>query len=163
MLQGLLSGSVGRNRTWLKYKLVKPSDFFARTFCTGPRKLSSPTNLRVIFHTKNKREFTTTSAKATLCCTQKNRTKNVASRKSPFQSVGQTISSSHRGYAKDRSTLGSNEVRVRFAPSPTGHMHLGGLRTALYNFLFARSNGGKFLVSQNRWQGFLPSDCLWFR
>ncbi|EJW82821.1 glutamyl-tRNA synthetase [Wuchereria bancrofti] len=38
------------------------------------------------------------------------------------------------------------EVRVRFAPSPTGNLHLGGLRTAFYNFLFARSHGGKFLL-----------------
>ena len=35
---------------------------------------------------------------------------------------------------------------MRFAPSPTGHLHLGGLRTALYNFLFARAHGGKFVV-----------------
>nr|XP_016935900.2 probable glutamate--tRNA ligase, mitochondrial [Drosophila suzukii] len=39
-----------------------------------------------------------------------------------------------------------NQVRVRFAPSPTGHLHLGGLRTALYNFLYARHFGGKFLL-----------------
>ncbi|EDW99617.1 probable glutamate--tRNA ligase, mitochondrial [Drosophila yakuba] len=38
------------------------------------------------------------------------------------------------------------QVRVRFAPSPTGHLHLGGLRTALYNFLYARHLGGKFLL-----------------
>ncbi|VDK69406.1 unnamed protein product [Litomosoides sigmodontis] len=38
------------------------------------------------------------------------------------------------------------DVRVRFAPSPTGNLHLGGLRTALYNFLFARSQGGKFIL-----------------
>lgn len=38
------------------------------------------------------------------------------------------------------------DVRVRFAPSPTGYLHLGGLRTALYNFLFARHSGGKFLL-----------------
>lgn len=37
-------------------------------------------------------------------------------------------------------------VRVRFAPSPTGSLHLGGLRTALFNFLFARQSGGAFLV-----------------
>jgi len=37
-------------------------------------------------------------------------------------------------------------VRVRFAPSPTGDMHLGGLRTALYNYLFAKSHGGKFVL-----------------
>lgn len=39
-----------------------------------------------------------------------------------------------------------DEVRVRFAPSPTGNLHLGGLRTALYNFLFARSQDGKFIL-----------------
>lgn len=37
-------------------------------------------------------------------------------------------------------------VRVRYAPSPTGPMHLGGLRTALFNYLFARQNNGTFLV-----------------
>jgi glutamyl-tRNA synthetase len=36
--------------------------------------------------------------------------------------------------------------RVRFAPSPTGHLHLGGLRTALFNWLFARHHGGSFLL-----------------
>ena len=38
-----------------------------------------------------------------------------------------------------------NNVRVRFAPSPTGPLHIGGVRTALYNYLFARQNGGKFV------------------
>jgi glutamyl-tRNA synthetase len=37
-------------------------------------------------------------------------------------------------------------VRVRFAPSPTGYLHVGGLRTALYNYLFARHYGGKFIL-----------------
>lgn len=37
-------------------------------------------------------------------------------------------------------------VRTRFAPSPTGYLHVGGLRTALYAFLFARKHGGKFLL-----------------
>ena len=40
----------------------------------------------------------------------------------------------------------SSQVRVRFAPSPTGFLHVGGLRTALYNYLFARRNGGKFVL-----------------
>ncbi|HLW73348.1 MAG TPA: glutamate--tRNA ligase [Candidatus Babeliales bacterium] len=39
-----------------------------------------------------------------------------------------------------------NMVRVRFAPSPTGHLHIGGLRTALFNWLFARHHGGAFLL-----------------
>ncbi len=38
------------------------------------------------------------------------------------------------------------EVRLRFAPSPTGYLHIGGLRTALYNYLFAKHNGGKFIL-----------------
>ena len=38
------------------------------------------------------------------------------------------------------------DVRTRFAPSPTGYMHLGNLRTALYTYLFARRNGGKFIL-----------------
>src|SRR6218665_2386241 len=38
------------------------------------------------------------------------------------------------------------EVRVRFAPSPTGALHIGGVRTALYNYLFARQQGGKMLL-----------------
>ncbi len=37
-------------------------------------------------------------------------------------------------------------VRVRFAPSPTGPLHMGGVRTALYNYLFARRHGGQFLI-----------------
>ncbi len=49
-----------------------------------------------------------------------------------------------------------NSVRVRFAPSPTGPLHIGGLRTALYNYLFAKKNGGTFILriedtDQNRY------------
>ena len=40
----------------------------------------------------------------------------------------------------------SNEVRLRFAPSPTGYLHIGGLRTALYNYIFAKGHGGSFLL-----------------
>src|SRR6202789_2787705 len=39
-----------------------------------------------------------------------------------------------------------SEVRVRFAPSPTGFLHVGGARTALFNWLFARHHGGKFIL-----------------
>lgn len=39
-----------------------------------------------------------------------------------------------------------SEVRTRFAPSPTGYMHVGNLRTALYTYLIARRNGGKFIL-----------------
>ncbi|WP_057939180.1 glutamate--tRNA ligase [Algoriphagus resistens] len=74
----------------------------------------------------------------------------------------------------------SKEVRVRFAPSPTGPLHIGGVRTALYNYLFARKMGGKFLLriedtDQNRfvpgaedyikesleWLGISPDESPW--
>lgn len=54
-------------------------------------------------------------------------------------------------------------IRTRFAPSPTGYLHVGGLRTALYNYLFARKNGGTFILriedtDQNRYvEGALES------
>ena len=37
-------------------------------------------------------------------------------------------------------------VRTRFAPSPTGYLHIGGVRTALFNWLFARQHGGQFIL-----------------
>jgi len=40
----------------------------------------------------------------------------------------------------------NKEIRVRFAPSPTGPLHIGGVRTALYNYLFARKHGGKIIL-----------------
>jgi len=43
-------------------------------------------------------------------------------------------------------TSSDNGVRVRFAPSPTGYLHVGGARTALFNWLYARHTGGKFLI-----------------
>ncbi|HEX4925165.1 MAG TPA: glutamate--tRNA ligase, partial [Bdellovibrionales bacterium] len=42
--------------------------------------------------------------------------------------------------------MSSNKVRVRFAPSPTGYLHVGGARTALYNWLYARNTGGTFIL-----------------
>ena len=49
-----------------------------------------------------------------------------------------------------------DKVRVRFAPSPTGPLHMGGVRTALYNYLFAKKHGGDFILriedtDQNRY------------
>ncbi len=42
--------------------------------------------------------------------------------------------------------MDNREIRVRFAPSPTGPLHIGGVRTALYNYLFARRHGGKMIL-----------------
>lgn len=52
--------------------------------------------------------------------------------------------------------MSTREIRVRFAPSPTGGLHLGGVRTVLYNYLFARQHGGRFVLriedtDQNRY------------
>ena len=43
-------------------------------------------------------------------------------------------------------TMNDRRVRVRFAPSPTGPLHIGGVRTALYNYLFAKKHGGDFIL-----------------
>lgn len=54
----------------------------------------------------------------------------------------------------------TGEVRTRFAPSPTGYMHVGNLRTALYTWLIARSMGGKFLLRiEDTDQGRLVADA----
>ena len=42
--------------------------------------------------------------------------------------------------------MSNRKVRVRFAPSPTGPLHMGGVRTALFNYLFAKKNNGKFIL-----------------
>jgi nondiscriminating glutamyl-tRNA synthetase len=63
-----------------------------------------------------------------------------------------------------------NNVRVRFAPSPTGHLHVGGARTALFNWLFARHEGGSFILriedtdvarSEARLEDELVRDLAW--
>ena len=42
--------------------------------------------------------------------------------------------------------MADSKVRVRFAPSPTGPLHIGGVRTALYNYLFAKQHGGSLIL-----------------
>lgn len=53
-------------------------------------------------------------------------------------------SSSHKSSALR--TLPDGPARTRFAPSPTGYLHLGSLRTALYNYLLAKATGGQFIL-----------------
>ncbi|CAI7829212.1 unnamed protein product [Closterium sp. NIES-54] len=61
--------------------------------------------------------------------------------------VAQRHVASRRGARCDAATAGSDgKPRVRFAPSPTGNLHVGGARTALFNWLFARATGGKFVL-----------------
>jgi glutamyl-tRNA synthetase len=52
----------------------------------------------------------------------------------------------YKWFEEMESRIPKGEVRTRFAPSPTGYMHVGNLRTALYTYLIARRNGGKFLL-----------------
>ena len=54
----------------------------------------------------------------------------------------------------------SKPIRVRFAPSPTGYLHVGGARTALYNYLFAKNKGGKFM-NQSKASDLTSSDKIW--
>lgn len=82
-------------------------------------------------------------------------------------------------YICKKFTIMSKPVRVRFAPSPTGPLHIGGVRTALFNYLFAKKNGGTFYLriedtDQNRfvpgaeeyimealeWLGISPSETV---
>ncbi|RZD15942.1 MAG: glutamate--tRNA ligase [Candidatus Acididesulfobacter guangdongensis] len=65
----------------------------------------------------------------------------------------------------------NNNIRVRFAPSPTGHLHIGGLRTALFNYLFAKKNSGKLILriddtdiarSKQEYEDSIISDIKWF-
>ena len=42
--------------------------------------------------------------------------------------------------------MSESKVRVRFAPSPTGPLHMGGVRTALYNYIFAKKTNGVFIL-----------------
>ena len=66
--------------------------------------------------------------------------------------------------------MSNSTPRVRFAPSPTGMLHVGNARTALYNWLFARHNGGDFLLriedtdverSEVRYEAQLIEDLRW--
>ena len=61
-------------------------------------------------------------------------------------------------------------IRVRFAPSPTGHLHVGNVRTAIFNWLFARKAGGPFIIriedtdivrSEERFEGLIYEDLRW--
>jgi glutamyl-tRNA synthetase len=58
--------------------------------------------------------------------------------------LSQPLQKSHK--TKFKEDMANSSVRVRFAPSPTGPLHIGGVRTALYNYLFAKKEGGTFVL-----------------
>jgi glutamyl-tRNA synthetase len=60
-----------------------------------------------------------------------------------IQSQQHTFTSQSQSQSQSQ---GQGQVRVRYAPSPTGYLHLGGLRTALYNYLFAKQHNGSFVL-----------------
>lgn len=53
---------------------------------------------------------------------------------------------SKKRQAEDKWKLPDSPCRTRFAPSPTGYLHLGSLRTALFNYLLAKATGGQFIL-----------------
>ncbi|NP_001312310.1 glutamate--tRNA ligase, chloroplastic/mitochondrial [Nicotiana tabacum] len=61
-------------------------------------------------------------------------------------SYRQSLCSRRRSFSVYASAGDGGDVRVRFAPSPTGNLHVGGARTALFNYLYARAKGGKFIL-----------------
>lgn len=62
------------------------------------------------------------------------------------RTISSSTSSTSAGAAGGAQVSEDAPVRVRFAPSPTGYLHLGGLRSALFNYLFAKSSGGQFIL-----------------
>ena len=134
--QVLLGGFVERRKICTNNKIFHLS---RRTFCGGRLSLQLK-ETRATFYLG--RKFSTTLPNKNITHQGK---ESSSKKKRESKTLGWTTPTCCRGYSADN----SSEVRVRFAPSPTGHMHLGGLRTALYNLLLARQSGGKFLVRQN--------------
>ena len=56
------------------------------------------------------------------------------------------VSKKKSNFAENWIIMTERKVRVRFAPSPTGPLHIGGVRTALYNYLFAHQHGGSLVL-----------------
>ena len=69
-----------------------------------------------------------------------------SSRRSPAPAAGRRRIGTSTSYRKSSQKLPAKPARTRFAPSPTGDLHLGSLRTALFNYLLAKATGGQFLL-----------------
>ena len=95
-----------------------------------------------------------------------------------FRSLSASSARQNAGY-RDAQELPSSPARTRFAPSPTGNLHIGSLRTALYNYLLAKATGGQFILRiedtdhvgllmscqrlKVKWLIVEEKDCLWCR
>lgn len=91
----------------------------------------------------------TNDADKTVCCSFEKRyhdSMRLALRALGTSKLGPWRFSCSRAYSTATAPETSTAVRLRFAPSPTGALHLGGLRTALFNHLLARKLGGKWLL-----------------
>lgn len=67
-------------------------------------------------------------------------------RYSPFRPIVCSAAVTAESPTNERSSVSGSDVRVRFAPSPTGYLHVGGARTALFNWLYAKNQGGKMVL-----------------
>ena len=94
---------------------------------------------------------TCTGAHQNACCNNRNLpqshsktliSRDIAPMLHRFLSISVLFDSSHINIYISHLNMSERKVRVRFAPSPTGPLHIGGVRTALYNYLFARQHGG---------------------
>src|SRR5271166_2543521 len=80
------------------------------------------------------------------CSTPASRRSSHLVRRSPPLSTSCAASAANESKPRKQTQVRAPLVRVRFAPSPTGFLHVGGARTALFNWLFARHNGGTFVL-----------------
>jgi hypothetical protein len=135
---------------WLKFFRISSRIFSEH--CSTDRPFIFVSKISLYFHSKFKSEMRFSSLQLTRNTSQKIWKSNVCSscrRHASTEANGSERPVIH--YEPPLSTASiklrdAGPVRTRFAPSPTGNLHLGSLRTALFNFLLAKATGGQFLL-----------------